>query len=492
MCVISYNIIVKKYAYDFLHIFDPVNFEERTLSPMKARTDLMAKPFSLRGVHVPHHKHTAGCAPVRLAPPPYIILPLSMHIGKPAVPTVKPGDHVDVGQLVASADGYISAPIYSGVSGTVKKCDDVLSSSGGYVPAIMVESDGLMTRFEGMAPPAVHDKDSFIAAIRDSGIVGLGGAGFPTYVKFNVKDSSAIEELIINGAECEPYITCDTRTMIDRADDVELAISLCIKHLGIKKVIIAIERNKPDAIAKMKEIASRIPEVTVKPLPASYPQGGEKVMIFNTTGKIVPPGKLPLDVGCIVCNCTTMAAIAEYVRTGMPLVEKCVTVDGGAVRSPGNYIIPIGTTFEYLFDAVGGFSKKPEKVLYGGPMMGIAVPNLSVPVLKNTNAVLALDEKQAKVPKPTACIRCGSCVNRCPLGLRSTDIGVAYKARDGEALKKLHALTCMECGCCAYVCPAKRPLVQTNRLAKAVLREHLAMEQKIREEAQALAGIDQK
>lgn len=211
-------------------------------------------------------------------------------------------------------------------------------------------------------------------------------------------------------------------------------------------------------------------------------------MIYNTTGKMVPPGKLPLDVGCIVCNCTTMAAIGEYVKTGMPLVEKCITVDGGAVKNPGNYIFPIGTTFEYLFDTVGGFSEKPEKILYGGPMMGIAVPNLSVPVLKNTNAVIALNEKQAHVPKPTPCIHCGSCVNCCPLGLRSTDIGVAYKAKDGETLKKLNAMVCMECGCCAYVCPAKRPLVQTNRLAKGVLREYLALEQKKREEEKALAG----
>jgi len=452
----------------------------------------MANPFTLRGVHVPHRKHTANMPAVRLAPPPYIILPISMHIGKPAIPTVKPGDHVDRGQLVAAADGYVSSPIYSGVSGTVKKCDDVLSSSGGYVPAIMIESDGLMTPYSNIAPPEIHDRDSFIAAIRDSGIVGLGGAGFPTYVKFNVKDPSSIEELIINGAECEPYITCDTRTMIDRADDVELAISLCVKYLGIKKVIIAIERNKPEAIERMKLISKRIPEVSVKTLASTYPQGGEKVMIYNTTGKTVPAGKLPIDVGCIVCNCTTMASIAEYARTGMPLVEKCITVDGGAVKSPGNYIIPIGTTFDHLFDAVGGFSKKPEKVLYGGPMMGIAVPNLSVPVLKNTNAVLALDEKQARVPKPTPCIRCGNCVNRCPLGLRSTDIGVAYKARDGEALKKLNALVCMECGCCAFVCPAKRPLVQTNKLAKGVLREHLAKEQKAREEAEALAGTASK
>ena len=441
---------------------------------------------------MPHHKHTADKKATRPKAPPYIILPLSMHIGKPAIPTVTPGDHVDVGQLVARADGYISSPIYSGLSGTVKKCDDVLSSSGGYVPAIMIESDGLMTPYSGITPPTVDSKESFISAIRDSGTVGLGGAGFPTYVKFNVEDTSRIEELIVNGAECEPYITCDTRTMIDRADDIELALSLCVKYLGIGKIIIAIERNKPEAIAKMKELSLRIPEVSVKVLPSSYPQGGEKVIIYNTTGKIVPVGKLPLDVGCIVCNCTTLAAIAEYVRTGMPLVEKCITVDGGAVKNPGNSLFPIGTTFEYIFDTVGGFSKKPEKVLYGGPMMGIAVPNLSVPILKNTNAVLALDQKQAHVPRPTACIHCGSCVNRCPLGLRSTDIGVAYKAKDGGALKRLNAMACMECGCCAYVCPAKRPLVQTNRLAKTMLREHLAREQKEREEAKSLAGSSSK
>ena len=448
----------------------------------------MARPFSLRGIHVPHHKNTAHKKAERLAPPPYIILPLSMHIGKPATPVVKPGDHVCVGQLVAEASGYISSPIYSGISGTVKKCEDVLSSSGGYIPAIMIESDGLMTPYEGITPPDVHDKDSFIAAIRDSGVVGLGGAGFPTHVKFNVDDPSKISELIINGAECEPYITCDTRTMIERMYSIERAVAMCVRYLGIKKVIIAIERNKPEAIEKMKIICKRMPEVSVKTLASSYPQGGEKVLIYNTTGKIVPPGKLPIDVGCIVCNCTTMATIADYVETGMPLVEKYITVDGGAVKKPGNYVFPIGTTFEYIFNTIGGFSKQPEKVLYGGPMMGIAVPNLSVPVLKNTNAILALDEKQSRMPTATSCIRCGNCVNCCPIGLRSTDIGTAYRGRDGEALKKLNVLVCMECGCCAYVCPAKRPLVQTNRLAKGLLREHLAKEKKAREEAEALAG----
>jgi len=443
--------------------------------------------FLIRGIHVPHRKNTADIEPARISPPPFVVLPMSMHIGRPATPEVKPGDHVDVGQRVGAQNGFISSSIYASVSGTVKKCDDILLSSGSYCPAVMIESDGLMTPYSEIRPPEVVDRESFIAAVRESGVVGLGGAGFPTYVKFAVDDPKKIEELIINGAECEPYITSDTRTMIDRADEIEEGISLIMKYLGISKVIIAVEKNKPKAIARMREIESRIDGVKVKALPSSYPQGGEKVIIYNTTGKIVPPGKLPIDLGSLVCNCTTVAAIARYVKTGMPLTEKTLTVDGGAVKNPTNLIVPIGTPVEYVFEAAGGFSEVPAKVLYGGPMMGIAIPDISAPVLKNTNALLALTERESKTPKETACIRCGSCVNNCPLGLRSTDISIAYKARDGAALKALHTLTCMGCGCCSYVCPAKKPLVQTNKLAKQMLREYIEKEKKAAEEEKAYA-----
>ena len=287
--------------------------------------------------------------------------------------------------------------------------------------------------------------------------------------------------VIINSAECEPYITSDTRTMLDKADYIFKGIDLVQKYLEPNTVIIGIENNKKSCIAKMKEMAQTRDNVQVKVLPAIYPQGGEKVLVYNTIGKIIPKGGLPIDVGAIVINCTTLAAIAEYIETGMPLVEKCVTVDGSAVAEPKNVIAPIGTPIKNLFDYCSGFSKDPKKVIYGGPMMGIAVPSLDAPVLKMTNAVIAMNEKDAKLPKPTACINCGECVNHCPLRLDPRNISKAYKLNLVDELQNLCADLCMECGCCSYVCPANRPIVQTNKLAKAKLNEYLR-EQKAKED----------
>lgn len=259
--------------------------------------------------------------------------------------------------------------------------------------------------------------------------------------------------------------------MIDRADDMAYAIWLLKKHLGIKKIIIGIEKNKPNAIASMKAVAAKIDGVEVKPLPSVYPQGGEKVLIYHTTGKTVPAGKLPIDVGCVVCNCTTLAEIGRYALTGMPLFEKCVTVDGSAVTTPKNVIAPIGTPLQHLFDFCGGFKSEPGKVIYGGPMMGITVPDTNCPILKNTNAVLAFNEKDATLSEPQPCIRCGRCVNVCPFGINPPLIAKALKNGDTELLEKLGTNVCMECGCCSFVCPAHRPIVQNNKLAKAAIRE---------------------
>lgn len=437
--------------------------------------------FSLRGLHVPHRKNTAHMAAIRMPAPSTVVIPVSQHIGAPAVPVVKVGDKVSVGTLIAEQQGFVSAPVYASVSGTVKKVEDITLSNGGAAPAITIESDGLMTPDEGIAPPTVTNRDELIDAIKKCGLVGLGGAGFPTYVKFSA-DPSRIEELIINGAECEPYITSDTRTMIDRADDIQYGLENLQKYLGIKKVIICIEDNKKEAIASMQKMAKGMDGVTVKVLKSKYPQGGEKVMIYHATGKVVPGGKLPIDVGSIVCNCTTVAEIGRYLKTGMPLVEKCVTVDGACVAEKKNVIAPIGTTMADLFEFCGGLAKEPYKVLYGGPMMGIAVPDLTSPVLKNTNAVLALDEKEGKLPKVTPCLRCGACTNTCPFGLNPAGIADALRLGDIELLKKLRVDLCMECGCCAYYCPANRPLVQNNKLGKAALRD-AAEKEKAMEEA---------
>ena len=387
------------------------------------------------------------------------------------------GDLVEVGTKIADAVGAVSSPIHASVSGKVTKISDILLSSGRTVAAVTIESDGNMTPCESIAPPTINNREDLVQAIKDSGVVGLGGAGFPTYVKWNV-EPSRIEEFIINGAECEPYITSDSLTMTERADDMEYAIRALQKYFGIKRTVIGIESNKSRAIASMREMADKLEGVEVKVLPQIYPQGGEKVLVYHTVKKVIPTGKLPIDVGCVVCNCTSVAAIGNYLKTGMPLVKKCITVDGGAVKTPMNVIAPIGTSINDVFAVCGGFTEQPYKVLYGGPMMGITVSDLNAPILKNTNAILALSEKEAKLPKTSACIRCGSCTNACPFGLAPAAIATAYGKKDADRLETLSVNTCMECGCCSFVCPANRPLVQTNKLAKAFLKDEKAKEAK--------------
>ena len=387
---------------------------------------------------------------------------------------VKRGDAVKVGQLIAEADGYISAPIHSSVSGKVQKIDEMTTAMGSKVPVVVIESDGLQEISETVQPPDVHDLNSFVDAVRQSGSVGLGGAGFPTFVKFSFNnDLSVVDAVVINAAECEPYITSDTRTMLDRTDEIFEGIALLKKYLKVNHFVIGVEENKPQAIEKARELAAKTDGVEVHVLPSVYPQGGEKVLVYNTLGRLIPKGGLPLDVGVVVINVTTLAFIARYVKTGMPLVEKCLTVDGSAVKEPKNVIAPIGTPILDVLEAAGGCKSEPAKVLYGGPMMGIAIPDLSAPILKNTNAIIAMDEKEARPPKTTPCINCGACLTNCPLKLDPREIARAYKKNEPEDLKTLCVDLCMECGCCSYVCPAKRHLVQTNKLAKAVLRDYL-------------------
>lgn len=424
--------------------------------------------FLLHGVRVPHKKGTAEMLPLVMSVPDIVSIPMNMHIGKPATPVVKAGDAVCVGTLIGEQGGYVSAPIYSSVSGTVKEVCEKVQSDGRKATVVVIESDGLQTVDADIKAPDVANREQLLDAIAKSGIVGLGGAGFPTHVKF-AAEPEKIEVLIINGAECEPYITSDTVTMIQRSDDMEYALKVLEEILGIKKIIIGIENNKKAAIRKMKELAAKDTCVTVKVLPSLYPQGGEKVLIYHTTGKIVETGKLPIDAGCIVCNCTTLAAIGEYLKTGMPLVKKCITIDGSAVKEPKNIIAPIGASVEDVFEFCGGLKEFPAKILYGGPMMGISVSDFTAPVIKNTNAIIAMTEKEAEYPKETACIRCGACVNNCPFGINAAEIVRAHKNKDFDALTALGTDTCMLCGCCSYVCPAARPLVQNMRLAKTAL-----------------------
>ena len=433
--------------------------------------------FLLRGIHTPHRKGTKNSDPVRMDAPKTVAIPMAMHIGKPAVPAVKVGDLVKVGTKIGTADGYVSSDIYSSVSGKVVKLADYPMYSGVNSTSVVIESDGEMTPDESITPPVVNDKKSLVEAIKASGIVGLGGAGFPTHVKLDV-DPERIDYLIINGAECEPYITSDSMTMLTRTDDMAYALETLGHCLGIKNVIIGIENDNKKVLASMKAMAASIEGLSVKvqALPALYPQGGEKVLIYHTTGRKVEANKLPIDVGCILLNCTTLAAIGSYLKTGMPLVEKCVTVEGGAVNEPKNVIAPIGTMLTDLFDFCGGLNCEPSKLIYGGPMMGVTVCKTDMPILKNTNAILALTEKETKLPKTTACIRCGACVNTCPFSLAPSAIAAAYEKKDVEALKELSVMSCMECGCCSFVCPANRPLVQMNKLSKQLIRDEAKKE----------------
>ena len=432
--------------------------------------------FFLNGVSVPHRKNTANKPILHMDAPKTVTIPMSMHIGAPASVAVKVGSIVKVGTLIGEGNGAVSSDIYSSVSGKVIKIEDFTLSNGSKTQAVVIESDGEMARDESLAAPVVTSADELVEAIRKSGVVGLGGAGFPTYVKFKV-DLARVEALIINCAECEPYITSDSYSMMERTQDMEYALVKIKEHFGIKKIIIGIEENKKRSIACMRELATKIEGVEVKVLPSKYPQGGEKVLVYHTTKKVIPTGKLPIDVGCIVINCTTLASIGKYLIDGTPLVKKCVTVDGGAIKNPANVLVPIGTSVAELVEFCGGFKEEPAKVLYGGPMMGITINSIDAPVIKNTNAIVALTEKEAKLPKTTACIRCGSCTNACPFGLAAAEILRAYDKKDAEKLKALSVETCMECGCCSFVCPANRPLVQTNKLAKAFLKEEKAKEE---------------
>ena len=425
----------------------------------------------LNGVRVKHCKNTAKLIPQKIPVPKTVCIPMAMHIGALARIAVRVGEAVKVGTLIGESGAGLSSPVYSSVSGTVKKIDEIVMIAGNHVPTVIIESDGEQTVDETVVPFSPDSKEAFLDALRMSGIVGLGGAGFPTPTKLNA-DNSRVDTLIINGAECEPYITSDTRTMLDRADEIAQGIELVCKFLEISRVIIGIEKNKPQCIESMRKATAKMPYVKVMPLPSVYPQGGEKVLAYHTTKRIVPQGKLPLDVGLIVMNCTTAAAIARFINTGMPLVEKCVTVDGSAVNEPKNLIVPIGTPVSELIEHCGGFRESAKKVLYGGPMMGIALADMSSPVLKQTNAVIFMGEKEATPPPVTPCIKCGACINACPFSLDPVAISKAYKANDAEALERLNVDICMECGCCSYVCPAKRNIVQRNKMAKTVLREY--------------------
>ncbi len=427
-----------------------------------------------QGAAVPHRKGTEKLATQPMPVPGEITLPMQQHIGAPCKPAVKKGDAVLVGQLVGEAGGFVSSPIYSGVSGTVKAVEAVVSASGALVEAVVITPDGAQTVSPEVAPPAVHDRESFLAAVRASGLVGLGGAGFPTSVKLAPKNLDQIDLLLINAAECEPYITSDDREMLEHGEDILSGIAAVQKYLGIPKAIIGIERNKPEAMDLLFALTQGEAKMEVFPLRSRYPQGAEKVLIQSITGRQVPAGGLPADVGVVVLNVTTVATIGRYLATGMPLVTKRLTVDGGAVGEAKNVEVILGTSVADVIAFCGGYRETPGKILMGGPMMGLALPDDKQPILKQNNAILALTREEAALPTPNPCIRCGRCVNACPMNLSPVESCEAYEARDLEMLKTLNADVCIACGVCSFVCPAGRYVSQTANLARGYLMKEVA------------------
>lgn len=419
----------------------------------------------LRGIKLNHRKNTENSATVDFPLPASVKIPMSMTMGAPCKPLVKKGDEVKVGQKIGDSDAPFSAPIHSGVSGKVSAVTEYRTAAGAVCQAIEIETDGSQTVSEEVKPPEVTDKAGFIKAVRESGACGLGGAGFPTHIKLATK--SPIDTLIINAAECEPYITSDYREMIESPEDIIGGIRLVKESLGIAKAKLAIEANKPEAIKNFTEMAQNDDTIDIVTLPSSYPQGAEKVIIYNCTGRIVKEGELPSDEGVIVMNVSTAAFLYRYFKTGMPLVTRRLTVDGNAVGEPKNIRTVIGTSFREILEFCKTDIDSVRKLIGGGPMMGMSIPDMDMPVVKTSNALLAFRTYDERVT--SACIRCGRCVRVCPFSLMPADIERAYRIKNIEELTKLKVNLCMNCGCCTYVCPANRKLAEINQLAKALL-----------------------
>lgn len=435
------------------------------------------KPFRTHGgAAVPHRKNTAQLQTAVLPCPDQVTIPMQQHVGAPCKPLVKVGDTVDVGQKIGDSDAYVSAPIHASISGKVTAITQATLPGGQRTDAVVIQSDGEMRVSPDVKPPKVDSAESLCRALRESGLVGLGGAGFPAHVKLNVPKGKRIDTLIINAAECEPYITADNREAIENAQSVLEGVYIIRDLLHIDRVIIAVENNKPDVIETLTRIADnpeRDPDdnVRVLPLRARYPQGAEKVLVKSCTDRVIPLGKLPADVGCIVMNITSVAFVADYLKTGMPLVKKRVTVDGSAIQHPQNVLVPVGTKISDLVAFCGGWKAEPAKLLMGGPMMGLALTGDDLPILKQNNGLLAFAEGDAVLPEPTACIRCGRCVAGCPMDLMPTQLEKYAELGDVDALNRYGVMCCMECGTCAYNCPANRPLVQAIRMGKALVKK---------------------
>lgn len=433
----------------------------------------MAKLSFRGGVHplirIHHGKHLTQDRPIQsCSVPDEVIIPLSQHTGAPSVPIVSPGDKVDLGQKIAEAGGFVSVPCYSSVSGTVKEIAMRPHITGSPSMAIVITND-----HEDRLSKHIYSRDSvetlsrqqILDIIKDMGIVGLGGAAFPTHVKLSPPPEKKIDTVIVNGAECEPYLTADHRVMLEHPSEVVEGLKAVMKAVDVKNAFIAIEDNKKDAIESMSKAAQQS-GINVSTLKVKYPQGAEKQLIYAVTKRRVPSGKLPMDVGTVVVNAGTAYQIALAINKGIPLYERVVTVTG-SVNQPSNFLVRIGTPISHVIEQAGGFAGDIEKVIAGGPMMGIAQSNLDAPVMKGTSGILVLNKKEAQAIEESACIYCGRCVDVCPMGLEPYLLNNYTQMNNFEAAEKIHAMDCMECGGCSYICPANRHITQRIRLAKA-------------------------
>ena len=431
---------------------------------------MMKKTFK-RGVHPLHSQH-GGKAPTRnLETREYVsdtvIISMAMNIGAPATPCVQKGDQVLMGQVIGTANGFVSVPVHASVSGEVIAVDKIPYLGNEPVMAVTIKNDFADTWCE--LKPLGHveqvDPALIIPAIRDAGITGMGGASFPTHVKLTFKEGAKCDTILVNGAECETHLTADHRLMLENGRRIVDGLRAAMRATGVEKGIIAIEDNKPDAIEAMKKAAEGRKGVYIQPLKTKYPQGGEKQLIEAVTGRQVPAGKLPLDCGVVVLNTGTCAAIADAIIDGKPLISRITTVTG-CVRNPANLKLRIGTIVEDAIGACGGFAQDPGKIFFGGAMTGICIPNIYVPMAKSTNGIVVFNEKEGKSKEESPCIRCGRCVAACPIGLNPYLIKVAADKSDFEAADKLHVNDCMLCGSCAYACPSRRWLTPSFKFAK--------------------------
>ncbi|MFH1219433.1 MAG: electron transport complex subunit RsxC [Candidatus Eisenbacteria bacterium] len=429
----------------------------------------MAKTFG-GGVHVADSKSATSSKPIsEIAPPPRVIIPLSQHIGAPATPIVKPGEKVRIGSKIAEADGFVSVPVHASVAGTVKSIAEFPHPLGHSMPAVEIENDGTdlwvepaRSRDLSEAPP-----DTIRDAIREAGIVGLGGAAFPTHVKLSPPEGKRITTVVLNGAECEPYLTGDHRLMVESAMEVVEGLRIMMRVVGAERGVIGVERNKADAVGRLKETVRGEQGIDVIDLKVKYPQGAEKQLIHAVTGREVPRGGLPMDVGCIVQNVGTSLAVHDAVKYGRPLVSRVLTLAGSAANGPGNFRVRIGTPFSHVIASAGGASDNCRKIVMGGPMMGITQTTDEVPVVKGTSGIVLLADQDMCLDEPGPCLRCGRCVDHCPMRLMPNELARFVETGMVDRAEEYGVLDCIECGVCAYVCPSKIRHVQLMKEGKA-------------------------